>query len=197
MGKPGLDEVPAGKALMTRRQAWCALGGGLAGALAGCTPARVTLRDVLGPARGAMADRHGRDVDVDGLLSAARNRPVTLTFGYIGCGGRVPLIGRIRSAAGTAGQPCLDLVFDAIDEPDRYAELVRDIMGDGGGVFDEDATRVVFIRKDELWPRQGNKAVEAMLHRMGVRFGRESFLQTIKQTGLFDDTGELKGTRFL
>ncbi len=166
--------------------------------LTGCAGKRVSLHDVLNPARGCLADRNGADMAVDDLLSAAKAKYVSLSFGYIGCGGRVPLLGRIRSAvAGAIGEPSLNIIFDAIDEPDRYPDVARDTLGEWAGNREPEYVRIAFVKKDELWPRQSNKAVQDMMQAMHVRFAAGSFLQTILQTGLFMRDGTFKGIHYL
>jgi hypothetical protein len=166
--------------------------------LNGCAPNRVTLQGVLEPARGCIAYRHFEDIDVDEVLSAARDKYATVSFGYIGCGGRVPLLSRIRSAvAGAIGKPSFHMVFDAVDEPDRYDDVIRDIIGDRAGARDPEYLRVAFVKKDDYWPRQSNKAVQNILQAMHVRYGDHSYLQTISETGLFGKDGTFRGIHYL
>lgn len=167
---------------------------GWAVALGGCSKPAVHLRDVLSPARGRVVDGTGADVDGDALLASARDRPVTLSFAYIGCGGRVPKLTRILAAVhGLAADRALHLVFDAVDDPRLSPDVLRDVTGDDGAAGD---VRILFIKKDDLWPRQNNRAVQGVLAAMDAPFGPDSYLQTINEIGLFDGRGEFLGLHY-
>ena len=85
---------------------------------------------------------------------------MTLSFGYVGCGGRVPKIKRIMAAVdGTGLDHALHVIFDAVDGPNRYADVVQDVKGGSSGVPDTDAPLILFIKKDDLWVRQSNRTV--------------------------------------
>ena len=184
--------------LLSRRKSLQLFMGPAAMALNGCVSNRVTLQEVLELTRGCIADRQGNDIDVDELLATARDKYVTLSFGYIGCGGRVPLLSRIRSAvAGAIGHPALYMIFDAVDEPDRYDDVIRDIIGSRSGAHNPEYLRVAFVKKDDYWPRQSNRAVQNILQAMHVRYGEKSYLQTISETGLFTKDGTFRGIHYL
>ena len=56
--------------------------------------------------------------------------------------------------------------------------------------------RVLFIKKDDLWPRQNNRAVQGVLAAMDASFGPDSYLQTINEIGLFDGRGAFLGLHY-
>jgi hypothetical protein len=166
-------------------------------ALGACSAEPVSLADVLDAARGEVAGADGRPADVGDLLAAARGRPVSVSFAYVGCGGRTPRIERLRGAAGgDAAGDTLHIVLNAVDAPARYADLVRDLTGRDALGADADAVRVVFVRRGDLEPREPNPTVEAVMAAMGMRYGRERFVESVNGIGLFDRNGAFLGIRY-
>lgn len=165
---------------------------GVACSVGGSAKGRAHLRDVLSLAQGQIEDNSRVDVNVDALLSSAAGRYVTISFAYIGCSGGVPRIKRIQAAVnGTADDQALHLIFDAIDAPHRYPEVLRDITDGEGESFDPRTFKIIFIKKDGLWARQNNKTVRSMLYAMDAPYDEESYLQTINVIRLFDKRGEV------
>lgn len=165
--------------------------------LGGCKDEPVSLADALAPARGQIVDERGNDVSVDDLLAAAHDRPASVSFAYIGCGGQTPRMARLQKAAeGAAGGEALHIVLDAVDEPKRYPEVVRDILGADEDRADPKALRIVFIRKGERWPQETSGAIDGVMNAMGLRFGKDRHIETVTGIGLFDENGAFLGIRY-
>jgi len=177
----------------TRRRLLLVSAVGSALSLTGCEHPRPTLEQVLAPARGELIDRAGEQVEIGTLLASTAGRAVTVSFGYIGCGGRVPRIDLIRAATRNAAsiEP-YNLVLDAIDDVSRFPELERDIMGPAAG-SGAAGTRIMFVRPDSWSMRQNNRTVHRMLQVMNARYGENSYLQSIKSVALFNPDGNFKG----
>lgn len=162
----------------------------------GCSEDGADLHAVLAPARGQVEGATGKGVDVDFVLASARNRPVTLSFGHVGCGGRVPKIRRILAAVnGTRQERAFHIILDAIDGSGRYADLVRDVIGEPEDAPGIGAPLILFIR-DDLWVRQSNRTVRTMLGVMHVPFGENGFVQSLNQIALFGRGDVFKGIRY-
>lgn len=164
--------------------------------LGACRNEAPSLAGALEPARGRVVEPDGRSVDLDALLAAARDRPVSVSFAYVGCGGRTPRMAQIRAATAAAGGDVLHVVLNAVDEPTRYEALVRDLLGDEAARPDPRTLRVLFVRKGADWPQVPDATVEGVMSAMGLRYGTDRLIETVRGIGLFDDTGAFRGIRF-
>ena len=183
---------------LTRRTMVGSICAGLGVETSACSKPTVTLAEVLTPARRRLLDGRGRRLEVDDLLAAAAGQTASLTFGYVGCGGPVSLLSRVEVAAARIGQhPAFNLVLDVVDEPSRYAAVVRDVIGNQEGRSDGPKFEIGFVEKDDLWPRQGSRTAQAILAKVGQPMRNDAFIQDIRHTALFDGNGRFIQIRFL
>ncbi|KAB0678117.1 hypothetical protein [Aureimonas leprariae] len=166
-------------------------------AVSGCEQRRPDLAEALAPARGHLEDGTGGAASVDELLAAARGRPVSVSFAYVGCSGRTPRLERLRQAEGAvAGGDVFHIVLNVVDGPSRYADVVRDLTGEAPERLDPNALRILFVEKGERWPVEPSAAAEGVMAAMGLRYGRERFIETVSGIGLFDRDGRFAGLRY-
>lgn len=170
---------------------------GLMGGLSACRQEKVDLAAVLALARGQLVNADRTEADVDELLSVASGRPVSVSLAYLGCTGGAPRMAQLQAAADSVvGGNVLHIVLDAIDEPSRYADIVRDVTGADARQLDLNRLRIVFVKNSESWPKQVNQATKGIADAMGMRYARDSFVETVRAIGLFDETGTFIGIRY-
>jgi hypothetical protein len=165
-------------------------------ALSACEDRGVDLTEALAPARGHVVDGEGRDADIGAVLDAARGRPVSVSFAYVGCNRRVPRLERLRSAEAGVGGDVFHIVLNAVDEPTRYPDVVQDLTGEAASRLDPNRLRILFVRKGDLWPQRPSEAVEGVMNAIGFRYGRDRFVETVSGIGLFDASGRFAGIRY-
>ena len=166
---------------------------GLALVMGGCRRRAASLAEVLAPAQGRLVDEGSRPVDVEAFLGVARDRPIALSFAYVGCASGLPRIHDIRRAVRgkTDGEP-YHLILDALDSPRRAGLLVADVMGANARLHPE-AGRILFVQPDEQDTYGTNRPAQQVMDAMGMAGGRDGYLESVKGTGVFQRGGAFVG----
>lgn len=179
--------------ILTRRTMIPALAAVPAVSLAGCGRPHATLQQVFTPATDKLVDGAGKEIEVGTLLASLAGRTVTVSFGYLGCGGSTPRIKFIKRAIPKVdGIVPYHVVIDAVDDVSRFPEVERDILGPALECDAAD-TRLIFVKRDSWAVRQNNRTVYQMLQAMSARYGEDSYLQSIRWVALFTPDGVLDG----